>query len=299
MKKILLLILALLMVGLSGCIIDLNDGFEIISDDNEFKINFGSNNAVELGDLKTHNKVIELEGQDKLDIELDINAANIDLSASQNKLFEGEVKTDIQNLIPTMELNRSKLVIKDEFRYTSIRKFRNDWNLKITNQIPLSLEIRTNAAKNDFDFTGLKIDNLKLYINATDTDITFDEKNKGNFKTFKLDVNAGNVEAYGLDYAAPEEIEVEVNVGNVELQFGENITKNTEIYLEGNASSVTLDLPSNVGISIEKESNLVGINTDNHSFSKTGDGYISDNYDTAEYTFDIVVGGAAFNVNVK
>lgn len=299
MKKILVLVLILSMIGISGCVIDLGDGFEIDLDENDFKVNLGSNKSVELGDYKTHNKVIELEGQEKLEVKLDISAAEIELSASEGKLFEGEVVTNIQNLIPRMELDENKLLIKDEFNYNSIKKFKNDWNLKITDRIPLSLDIRTNATKNDFDFTGLQIEELEMYINAADTDITFNEKNKANFKSFKIDLNAGSVEVYGLDKAAPEEIEVEVNAANIELDFGNNITKNMEIHLDGNASNVKLDLPSNVGISIEKESSLVSISINHPSLKKTSDGYISDNYDSAEYTVDIEVRGAIFNVNIE
>ena len=300
MKKISILILAFLMIGLSGCVINLEDNIdEIRINTDNFKINFDLNNRVEIGDLKTYTKIIELEKQEELDVRLDVNAAKINISSTSDKLFEGKVETDIQNLIPIMELNRNKLVIDDDVSYKSLRNFTNDWMLKITDKVPLNFNIKTNATKNNFDFTGLQIEDLRMNINAADTDIIFNEVNKADFKIFRLDLNAGSVEVRGLDYSVVEEIDVKVNAGNVKLEFGDNIIKDTKIYLNGNASNATVELPENVGVSIERESNLVNIDINNHSFNKSGSSYTSKNYDTAKHTIDIVVTGAMFNVEIK
>ncbi len=300
MKKILILILAFLMIGLSGCVIDLeNTVDEIRIDTDNFKVNLNLDNRSEIGDLKTHTKVIELDRQEELEVRLDVNAAKINISSTSDKLFEGKVETDIQNLIPIMELNRNKLVIDDDFSYNSLRNFTNDWMLKVTDKVPLSFDIKTNATRNNFDFTGLQIEDLKMNINAADTDIIFNEVNKADFKTFRLDLNAGSVEGHRLDYASVEEIDVKVNAGNVKLKFGENIIKDTKIYLDGNASSATVELPKDVGVSIERESNLVNIDISNRSFNKRGSSYTSRNYDTAKYIIDIVVTGAMFSVKIN
>lgn len=298
MKRILIVLLILSMMGLSGCIIELGDGFELGIDDERISIDFDSN-SIKTGDIKTYTKEIELGEQKSLDVELNVNAAEVDIERSEDKLFEGEINSNIIGFSPRMELKGDKLIIKDEYKFRSIRKFTNNWDLKITDQIPINFEITSNATKNDFDFTGLMLTDLEIYTNASDTNISFDEANEANLKNITIDINAGNIELYGLDNAGPEEIDVEVNAGNVTLEFGDNISKNIEIVVEGNASQTTLKLPENVGISIEKRSTLSSINLEKSGFIKENDVYKSSNYDEAEYKIEIEVKGTAFNLTVK
>lgn len=309
MKKVLVIILILIMVSLSGCVIELGDGLVIdLEDMNLDNIDFenfdyendydyGSNSRI--GDMKTYTQEIELEDEESLEVVLDVSAGKISLEKSEDKLFEGIVKSNIRNLNPIMDLHGNRLTIKDDFKYNSIRRFTNNWDLKITDEIPVDLDIQTNASKNRLDFTGIKVTDLAVSTNASDTDIEFNEKNEVELEDFSIDTNAGKVEVYGLGNARPKEIDVEVNAGSVTLDFDDIIYNDIEISIEGNASQTTIDLPDNVGISIEKRTKLTSLNIKESKFDRDDDVYTSDNYDTAEYKVDIKVRGTAFSLSIE
>ncbi|MTI46767.1 toast rack family protein [Sporosalibacterium faouarense] len=298
MKRVLAIIMVFVMISLSGCVIDLEDGLEIGIGDDRISIDVGDENF-ELGDLETYNQDFDIGNEESLDVDINVSAAKINIEKSEDKLFSGRVESNIVGFDPRMELVGNSLLIKDNFKYRSIRSFKNNWDLKFTDQLPLKFDITTNASKNDFDFTGLLISKFKLYANATDNYIRFDEKNKENMESFEIDVNAGNLEVYGLGDAGPEEIEIDVNAGKIALEFGENIDKDMEISIEGNASQTTLDLPDSVGVSIEKRSTLSSLDIDESEFIKGEDGYKSNNYESAKYKIDIEVRGTAFNLTVR
>ncbi len=299
MRKILALTLMIAILGLTGCVIDLNDGLNISVDDQNISIDINSGEAMEIGKMNTYKSEFDFEGQEKLDVKIDLNAVDIDIRKNDDKLFKGVVTSNIKNYDPMIELDEDTLYIKQKSSFRSLRKINNDWDIEITDKIPVTLDINLNASKNDFDLTGLKIEEIEMFLNATDTEVQFDKKNEADLSNISLDVNAGDVEIVGLDYAAPQEIEVKVNAGNVTLEFGNNISRNIEITLQGNAAKTTIDLPDNVGISIDKRTNLANLDINNALFEKDDDIYKSENYETAEYKVDITIRGSLYDVEIE
>ena len=295
MRKLLLMALILSLVSLTGCVIELGDGIDIDLGDG-IGITKG---AVKTGEMKTFEEVIELGDQKEIDVDLNLGAARIDVSKTEDNLFEGKVETDIVGLEPKMELKGERLSIRDDFSYNSVKRFTNDWNIKLTNKVPIRLDASVNASRSNFDLSGMMIRDIEMHYNASNANVVFNEKNPEDFKNFELDVNAGNVEVVGLDNAAPGDMDIEVNAGSVALEFGDNIDKNIEISIKGNASKTTIVLPDNVGISIERKSNLISLNLEKSGFSNSEDFYKSENYDSAEFKVDIEINGTASSVTVK
>lgn len=300
MKKISfsLIILSTLII-LSGCTVKIDgDIFKDDSFDND-------NQPIEIGELKTYSESYNLEGQKSLDVNINLNAAKVNLEKTEDKLFEGNIKTNIAKMTPNIKLNGNNLYIGDKYEKNWSRNLsnaKNTWDLKLTDKIPLNLDIEMNATKNNFDFTDMIIDKISLDLNAADNKLTFNNINKGNLKEFDIDLNAGSLEIEGLGNAGAYDINAEVNACNIEFNFDKNIHKDVSLKIESNVSNSTVRLPNNVGFKLKIGENILISNIDKNGFdySKTQDKtYISNNYDDAKYKVNIVIEGNMSNFDIK
>jgi len=299
-KKVFVIVLIFLMIVLSGCVIEIdgNSGFRM--NDKNMNIQIKPGVSVKTGELRTFTQEYDLEGQEELDVNMSINAADVTIEKSENKLFEGEIRTDIIGLEPNITLGGNKLRIRDDFSHSGISNFTNDWDLKITSKIPVDLTVNNNASKNNLDLTGIKLNNIDLNFNAADTNIRFDEKNEGDLRRFKLEVNAGNTDIFQLGNAGAKEIDVRINAGKASLEFGSNIYNDVDIAISANAGKVILAIPDNVGVRLIKRGTLSSIDINKGGFErKNDDEYVSSNYDSAEYKINIDINGTASNVTIR
>lgn len=295
MKKSIFLILIITMISLSGCVIEIND--------DALKFNVNDENIdiqVKRGELKTFTEEFALDDQKRLDVYMKINAAKTSIERSSDALFKAEVNTDIVGLTPEFQLKGDNLIIKDNFEFKKVGNAVNDWELQITDKIPISLDIESNATRNNYDFTGMNIEDISLVLNASSTNIRFDEKNRGDLQKFDIKLNAGDVEISGLDNAAAEVMGVDVNAGNIELFFGDNLDKDMEISIQANVASVDIRLPKNVGVLVEKNSNLMSLNINYRDYEKISDiEYKSDNYDIAKQKIHVNIKGNASSIEIR
>ncbi|WP_425446308.1 LiaF domain-containing protein [Dethiothermospora halolimnae] len=298
MKKLIILIIICL-IPLTGCVIEIDDDLGVKINDKNFNVNIDGLNKVEIGDTRTIEEEFEVKGQKELEVRLDVSGADLSISKTEDNLFKGIIETNIKNLKPKIELKDNRIIIDDNFKYNGLGKYENNWNLKFTNNIPLKLDIDSNASDNGFDFTGMKISKLDIDTNAASTDINFNEKNEEDLDKIKLDINAGDLDIFDIGNANASDINVDVNAGSVDIDFGDKVFKDTEVSIEANASSITIDVPEDVGISIEKENMLSSLSYNSSEFDKVNGRYISKNYDKAKYKIEIELEGGVSSFDIK
>ncbi|MTI71963.1 MAG: hypothetical protein FH751_17080 [Firmicutes bacterium] len=296
MKRLILIIMIITLLSLTGCVIDLKGSGVEITDNNSRKI--------KTGDLKTFSEEFDIKGQSNLKVDLNTNAGEISLTKTSNKLFKGNIKTNIVGIEPRIDLRDDRLNIG----YHNIRKFRlgnfnnfiNKWHLEVTDKLPLTFDIDANATKSIYDLTDLMVKEISIDSNASDVDIFFNKKNKINLDDFDIEVNAGNLEVNGLSNAKVKEIEVDVNAGNATLNFDGDIENDLELDIKVNVGSVSLELPKNAGIFIRKDSQLLSLDIHGKDFEKiSSNEFKTINYDEKKYKIDITIEGNASSIDIK
>ena len=301
MKKIIGLILIISMTVLTGCVIEIysSKGFNVGS--RGFNVEVKPGVSVKTGELNTFVEEINLGNQKSLDVQIRTNAAKVEIKKDEEKLFRGKVESNIVGFQPLFNLSGSRLSIRDDYNYSGLRgNIINDWNLSLTNQIPLDIEINSNASRNIFDFTGMKIEGVSLNLNAANTEIKFNEKNDLSIKRFKIDTNAGNTDIYNFGNSRVEELSIKSNAAKVDIDFGNSVYNDTEINIDANAAKVILDIPENVGVRVRKRGNLSSIEISRGRFNRISDDeYESENYNSAEFKVTIDLRGTASSVTVK
>ncbi len=302
MKKIYVLVIIVFAMLFTGCSIRINnDDIEILDDEDNKR-------SIKIGELKKYNKNFDLRGQNKLKVDLEIDGGEIDLSKTKNKLFEGNLETNIKNLKPVWELNGDVLDItynREDFRIDNIdfdetKKYDNNWDLYITDKVPVSFHIINNATKGYYDFTDIEVENIFMNLNASHTDIIFDEQEQKDLNKLTINVNAGDAKIYDLGYSGVENVELVTNVGNTSIDFGERINKDIRMEVNVNVGNTDIKIPKDAGVLIKKAKTLSNIEISEHRFDKVSKNeYRSKNYDDAEYKIYLNIHGNVSNISIE
>lgn len=228
-----------MVLAITGCGISINLGGEV----------------AEVGDVEEFSHLIPLDTQKNLDVILNINAAKAVISSTSENIFEGDFIYNVSKLKPEIEYRNGRLKVYQQSNIKlGIQKIRNDWKIKLTDKIPMELSLNINASSTEIDLTDMILNKLQVDLNAGSGDIYISNQNNGSIKNTKLKVNAGDLKIKGLGHLNTEHLDVDVNAGNASLDFRGDMIKNANINIESNAASVSLNVPENVGIKIEKQS---------------------------------------------
>lgn len=157
--------------------------------------------------------------------------------------------------------------------------------LALTRAVTLALDMKLGAVEADLNLTGLALTSLQLQSGASDARIRFDSLNPVRMRGLRMKIGAAHVRASKLANANAEEIQVEIGVGSVELDFAGQWNSDIRLDLQLALGGASIRVPSEVGIRVEMDQFLASFQHD--GLEKRGDAFYSSNWDTARHRLRI------------
>ncbi|MET3193887.1 toast rack family protein [Gottfriedia sp. OAE603] len=121
------------------------------------------------GKVKEELISIEKDNAKSLDVKVDLGAGKLNVKKGGNEWVEGIAEYSHKPLKPEVsyKLNGSKGKVKIEqgkhkLPNMKIGKFKNEWNLTLTDKIPLDLDVNAGASKTILDLKGLELNSLDI-----------------------------------------------------------------------------------------------------------------------------------------
>lgn len=180
-------------------------------------------------------------------------------------------------------------------------KFKPDeWYVKLTNEVPLSIEAELGAGKSDFDFTGLRINKLSISTGASSSKIRFDEKNESEIRELQIETGVSKFVAEGLNNANFRKMKFEGGVGSYYLDFSGELHRTVDVNISVGLGSLTIVVPRSIGVRVKYEDSWLSNFTIDDEFIRRKKGtYESENYEQAEGRMDIFIESGLGSVKVK
>jgi hypothetical protein len=252
-------------------------------------------------DLKKVHKEIKFQGERKLTVKIDFGGGVIDLGKNNtgdilNADFEyNPDKFDMHiDYDKIEETGRLYLRSKSEEGHLDFDTDDNYWHLQFTDRVPIDFEIDVGACETEFDFTGLKINNLDLDLGASSTQIIFRKPNPEPIPEINIDVGASKLKIEGLGNANFDRLSFDGGVGDFTLDFSGELRGKAYVDINVGLGSLTILLPENIGVRIRKEGSfLSSFSIDEDEFQEVkSDVYESENFGRTEgeLIFDIEIG---------
>jgi hypothetical protein len=173
----------------------------------------------------------------------------------------------------------------------------SDLQLYLSRGVPMRLQLDVGAAEGDIDLSGLQLDELTLQTGAADTRVRFETPNPRRMRAVTLEAGAADVRLTGLGNANTQRVDLNLGVGNADLEFSGEWSGDVEMSVRSALGKVTLRVPSDVGVMIESSSFLHS--TGGADMLKRDGGSVSANWNDARYKLRVQSSGAFGRLEVQ
>jgi len=258
------------------------------------------------GPIEIENTRIERTTEESLIAFVDFGAGTFELHSNANDLLvDAEIRYDRKYVDVFVDYNnrrnQGRLEMSSELDSGRMkRNLTNDWDLGLASDIPVELDIDIGAAKLRLDLTDIQITRLKLEIGAVDAEVWWDQPNSVSLDEIIIDCGASSLVMEGLGDANFRSLRFDGGVGGFELDFSGRWDQSATADFDIGLGSLELAIPEHIGVRIETDDSfLSSIDVDREFREVDDDVYESDNYKTAEITFDITIQIGMGSVEVR
>lgn len=239
--------------------------------------------------------------ESRLDVDLRYGAGELFVqTGSPGELYRVALRYDADIFDPVTRYRNGHLEVGVEGRGRGVR-LRNmeagQLRLQLSPDVPLELDLDFGAVEANLDLGGLRIASLDIETGASETDIRFGAPNPLPCSRLDIAMGAAAVRAHGLANANCGHVSVEGGVGDLTLDFTGDWRRDLEASITMALGSVSLIIPDNVGVAVDKETFLTDF--DRNRFHQRGDRYYSDNWESAVRRLTVRLEGAFGSMNVR
>ena len=252
---------------------------------------------------KTLTSARQVAGERRLDVNVEYGAGHLRVSPERgNLLYRMEVRYDQSAVVPVTSYDRRTGQLRlgvngrrDRQRTDNVRG-EGRATIGLTPAVPMSLDLAFGAGEADVRLGGLALENLEISTGASETRVSFDQPNRTSARAVKMEAGAASLVVTSLANARTQRIDFEGGVGATTLDFGGTWTRDAQATVKMGVGSVTLRLPRNVGVKIEKDSFLASF--DSNGMVKRGNAWYSRGYERSTRKLAIQIDAAIGSIEV-
>lgn len=194
---------------------------------------------------------IKKDNAASLDVEISFSAGDFTIRGGSDEWVDGVIETNVKQMKPVISYKRKGTVGHVEIKQKSkglhaFRKTTNDWDLRLTNEIPVKLSVQTGVSDSKLDLAGVRLSHLSVDAGVSDTTIDL----SGNWQeSFDADINLGVADTTIL---LPKDTGVKLTVSKGLGSLGAKglISEGNGVYVNAayGQSDVTIDMDIDVGV---------------------------------------------------
>lgn len=210
----------------------------------------GCNSGARVGALQTASQSVELGDAKSVRVEINIGAGDLEVTGGTEKLLEADFTYNVAKLKPEVSYTDGTLVVRQPKAnglsdLRGITDYRNAWNLRLYNQVPMDLSVELGGGISDLQLAGLSLTRLHVTLGAGTSTI---DLNGDWARDLDITIDAG---AADLTMRLPKDVgvRVEVDRGPAVIEAS-GLTQDGDIYTNAayGVSNVTLHIDIQTGI---------------------------------------------------
>lgn len=209
-----------------------------------------SSDDVRVGELRTESKSVELGDAKSVRGKMVLGAGDLVVTGGAKKLLEADFTYNVAKLKPEVEFTDGTLVVQhpDVRGYRTlqdIKDFRNEWDLRLNNDVPMNLSLDMGAGTSDLQLAGLSLTGLDIILGAGKSTV---DLSGGWRRDLDVTINTG---AANITVRLPKDVgvRVEIEAGLTAINAS-GLTKDGNVYTNAayGTSEVTLHINILAGI---------------------------------------------------
>jgi len=225
----------------------------------------GCSSQARVGALRTESQAVDLGNAKSVRVKIDMGAGDLRVTGGAEKLLEAEFNYNVAALKPVVAYTAGTLVIRQPEvnglpGLRNIADFRNEWGLRLYDEVPMDLSVNMGAGTGDLELNGLSLTGLDVTAGAGEYTIDL----TGNW-TRDLDVTIDSGAAY-ITLRLPRDIGARVEVAE-----GPHTIDATGLTNDGGVYTNAAYGMSDVTLHVHVEAGIGGINLEVEDIAATPD----------------------------
>jgi archaellin len=223
-------------------------------------------------------KKVGAQGATSARVHIDQAAGTLNLSSGAQSLMDATFAFTRDEWQPEISYSTSnaqgRLVVKQPKPGNNINmqdNDRNEWQVRLTNAIPLDVQLSVGAGESNIDLSNTRLTNLELQAGAGDFTL-----NLANTSVPRVKVNAG--------------------VGQMKLDLSGKWQNDLDAQINGGIGEVRVKLPRRTGVRV-KVNGLGSINAE--GFRKENGYYVNEAYATSDTRLTLEINGGLGEVTLE
>ena len=212
-----------------------------------------------------------------VDVKYDVGQLEV-IKTSDDSLFNLDLQYDRRRYDPRFnfdegERSSMRLDVESNRGFGSPHGRDNDLTLRLSDKIPLDLNLAAGVSESHLDMGGLKVRRLRLRGGVGKTEVTFDKPSGQIMNSLDVESGVGELIIHGLGNAQVEQVDLKGGVGHTELDFtGELGSATMQARIKVGVGAVRLTIPRDADVEIEAEGSFLS-NISAPSFERDGRRY--------------------------
>lgn len=280
---------------------------------------------LEVGELQTESRSVELENADSVDVELDLSSGEMNIAGGADELLDAEFRYNVAAWKPEIGYNviegQGKLIVRQP-RLEGIAgpNARNEWDLAINEDIPMDLSIDMSSGNCDFNMGSSLLKTLKIDSSSGNVDVIISgnqsmlekvdmDLSSGaasldlsgyypSLSTMTIESSSGNVDAdLNGNYSSLGSVDIDLSSGNAFIDLSGNWGSDAQVELAASSGQITLSLPKDVGVYVDAHTSSGNI--DANGFRLEGSNYVNDAYGESNVTINVKARVSSGNIELQ
>lgn len=187
----------------------------------------------------------------ELNVELNLGAGELVVSNGAKEWLDGHIIYKVKNLEPKVTYkdqgDKGKIIIEQKnSTVVKIGNFKNEWNLKLSEDIPLDLVVNSGASDTNLDLRGLKLERLDIETGVGNLNVNLGGDWKKSFET-NIETGVGSTTVI-----LPSKVGVKIksNKGIADTNVAGFISKGNGVYVNEafDDADVILKVNTEIGV---------------------------------------------------
>jgi hypothetical protein len=211
-------------------------------------------------------------------IDLKYDVGKLEIMRAAEDLFSFDLQYDRNRFDPRFSFDSGdrsamRLDLNSRGGFGSGSGRDNDLTLRLTDKVPLDLNLNSGVSESRLEMTGIKVRRMQLRGGVGKTEVMFDKPSGQVMNSLDVESGVGELIIHGLGNAQVEQLDFKGGVGHAELDFtGDLGAVVTEARIKVGVGAVRLTVPRDADVEVEAEGSFLS-NISAPSFEKNGRNY--------------------------
>ncbi len=198
-------------------------------------------------------------------VAINMGAGKLSLSGGSSSLLSGEVKYNVPEWKPTVEVSGDTVTLSQQLKDQNIgipdKNVVNEWTLQL-GSTPMNLTVNAGAYDGELDLSGVPLRSLTVHDGASNASVNFNEPNPEQMDTLAYETGASNVKLLGLANANLQTLKFTGGAGSYELDFSGTLQRDANVEVHTGVSSVKITVPAGTQAKVTVTGALNNVSTE-------------------------------------